>query len=110
MTWDLPQAHGPDWPVRLSGEPSTATSTRERTPIRFPISARDGLNEAKRAEHAQLLEAYGIDDINRWETYERLLQIDHWDRVLTERYVDRKQPRNRVTRRIYIIAEHLGLV
>lgn len=53
--------------------------------------------------------ASGIDDIDRWETYGRLLQIDHWDRVLTTRYSDRRRPRNHITRVNYILADHLDL-
>jgi len=109
-TWNHPLPRGPQWPALAPHDRNAvSTSTLLSTPSRFPLSSNDGVGTIHQCEHAAMAADSEIVDIERWETYGRLLQIDHWDRVLTVRYLDRKRPRNHVTVRTQILAGHLGL-
>jgi len=98
VTWDLPDPDGPKWPEPTRcPQGSRAEALTFRTPVDFPLLNSDRLGEIARDQHAASAERSGITDIKRWETYARLLEIDHWERVLRTRYADAARPRNYVT-------------
>jgi hypothetical protein len=98
VTWDLPDPDGPKWPEpTCCPQGSRAEALTFRTPVDFPLLNSDRLGEIARDQHAASAERSGITDIKRWETYARLLEIDHWERVLRTRYADAARPRNYVT-------------
>jgi hypothetical protein len=97
-TWDLPEPGGLMWPDHSSRSRSRHTeAVIFRSPVDFPILDSDGLGTIARDQHSASAQEVGISDLKRWETYARLLEIDHWERVLATRYADRARPRNSVT-------------
>jgi hypothetical protein len=94
-TWDLPDPVGPMWPEMISKAQSDSDDSLVlRSPYDFPILDSDGVGPVAREQHEQAAKSRGITDLKRWQTYARLLEIDHWERVLTMRYRDYKRPRN----------------
>jgi hypothetical protein len=97
-TWDLPNPGGLTWPQLTLGPQSTHSETVTlRSPVDFPVLESDGLGAIARDQHAASAQKTGIEDLKRWETYSRLLEIDHWERVLKTRYAVGARPRKYVT-------------
>jgi hypothetical protein len=94
-TWDLPDPLGPMWPEMASKPDSCpGDSLVLTTPHDFPILESDRIGLLAREQHEQSALSHGITDLKRWQTYARLFEIDHWERVLSTRYGDRRRPRN----------------
>lgn len=95
-TWDLPDPMGPMWPEMTAKPQSGADDALVlRSPHDFPILDSDRVGLIAREQHEQSAKDHGVTDLRRWQTYARLLEIDHWERVLGMRYGDYKWPRNR---------------
>ncbi len=96
-TWDLPDPMGPMWPEMTAKPQSGADDALVlRSPYDFPILDSDRVGLIVREQHEQSAKDRGVTDFRRWQTYARLLEIDHWERVLKTRYGDYKWPRNRI--------------
>lgn len=97
-TWELPNPQGPKWPVLSpSSEANRQPVVSLETPWHFPVQHRDGCGDVVNEIHSQDATSRGIDDLAHWKTYAHLLELDHWERVIRSRYLDRKKPRGFVT-------------
>ena len=110
-TWDLPVPDGPRWPDPLAGAGSDRPGRAVLdTPWHFPLREEDGLGPFVRREHDRLAREREVEDLMRSpETYGRLLEVDHWERVLRARDLDRRRPRGFVTAIENVLADLLGL-
>jgi len=97
-TWDLPHPLGPMWPEMLSKpDLGPGDSLVLTTPHDFPVIVNDRVGVLASEQHEQSARSRGITDMKRWQTYARLLEIDHWERVVSTRYPGRRRPRNFIT-------------
>jgi hypothetical protein len=97
-TWDLPHPEGPMWPeLRPIPDRVSEYSFVTTTPPEFPLLAGDGLGTSARNHQRDIAVKHGVADLMRWQTYARVLEIDHWERVLRTRYADATRPRSYVT-------------
>jgi hypothetical protein len=97
-TWDLPELGGLNWPELASTPQSShARAVTFRSPVDFPVLDSDGLGAIARDQHVAAAKKVGVEDLKRWETYARLFEIDHWERVLRTRYAEGARPRDYVT-------------
>lgn len=85
-TWDLPDVDGPKWPQPTLSDAATLPGQLVfDTPFHFHLRTDDGLGELHRQEHNRLVD----DELNKWQTYGQLLQIDFWETVIRRRYAQR---------------------
>lgn len=109
-TWDLPNPHGPKWPDPLPQPGKTRTGALSLdTPWHFPVLEADGLGPMLRETHKEEAAEHGVDDPLSWQTYAKLLELDHWQRVMQERYQSQHRPRGFVREMEWKLAELLHL-
>jgi hypothetical protein len=86
-TWSLPVPRGPWWTPELA-----PIAMRKRgggyveTPWHYPAQARDGLGPLLMDEHRRQAAEHEVDDWESWGKYAEFLPLEHWDRVLRNRY------------------------
>lgn len=113
-TWELPDPVGP----LLGGGPWPSHILKCRQvvialPSHFPIMDKDELLEMIRSQQQAHIREAGLDPTcigpRSMETYARLLEIDHYERVVIGRYGRRPRPKGFVTQLNEAIMDQLDI-
>jgi hypothetical protein len=106
VTWDLPDPEGPMWPeIRPITDRVSDYSLVTTTPPEFPLRIEDGLGAPAFHHQRDIVSQHRVADLKRWQTYGLLFEIDHWERVIANRYADHKRPRGFVLKLEQIVGE-----
>lgn len=97
ITWQIPLPEGFQWPD-LRTSKSEEGMVVFHTPPDFSLQETDKLGSIVSVEHQRSARAKNLTDLKRWDTYARLLEIDHWQRVIHERYTACDRPRAFLTK------------
>lgn len=108
-TWDLPEVDAPKQPQLESAADQLSGRNVIDTPWHFCLLAEDGLGELLRQEHEATANARGVDDLKSWRTYAHLFQIDFWEKVIQQRYVERPRQPGFVTAMTSFIVDIVNL-
>ena len=94
INWDLPDPKGP---------------SDNKLPWLFPAHRSDGIVDSLITKSTGLAEQHGFDDLGSWDSYCSIMKIDHWERTINARYVDRPKPRGGTTKLLHVLSNLLGV-
>ncbi len=114
-TWELPIPQGP-----LFANPQLPTAIRNPiagvsvfVPLYYPVTSGDELLQMMVAQQAQMARQAKLDPsrtaLPHFKAYARMVDVVHWERVVTERYGQPRKPQGFVSSLESALQDHLRL-